>query len=377
VITGVRHTEGNDYLGQMCDLLGSDEVDGFAIHGYAAPWHDAVTSRGEYQAGYLSQLAVLDNAGFAAQPVFITEWNRRVEPIDDYNEAQSAQFLHGALLDLHTWNQRHVREISAACWFIYQYDSGGWANYSIEYLHGVGPGGADNDLWDAFQYACTLNLPTAYPSPTSPEMNDDVPVGANVAPASTSVSTDSGDGWLAIDGVISAGSKWTSAGTPAPHWLQLDLGGGRLVTGFVVRHAGAGGEPSYYNTRTFLLETATDAAGPWDVPAMVFNQDSADSSARTYILEARAIRHVRLTITDPGIDDYARIPEFEVYAASPFGDFDEDGDVDWDDALMFMFCMQGPDDAYVPGHACTRGDADDDWDLDLADFAAFQQAFEQ
>ena len=183
VIAGVRHTEGNDYLGQMCDLLAPDDLDGFAMHAYAAPWHDANTSRAELQAGYLSQLAVINSKDFADKPVHVTEWNRRVEPIDSYNEAQSAQFLLAALGDLHTWNQTPgAHPISSACWFIYQYDSGAWANYSIEYLHGVGPGGPDNDLWDAFQSACTLDLPTAEPVPSTPLICDGFPDGVNVAP---------------------------------------------------------------------------------------------------------------------------------------------------------------------------------------------------
>jgi hypothetical protein len=376
VVPGVRHTEGNDYLGQMCDLLAQADLDGFALHAYAAPWYDAATARLEFQAGCMSQLAVIDDKGFADKSVHVTEWNRRVEPINDYNEAQSAQFLHGAFVDLHAWNQRAgAHPISSACWFIYQYDSGVWANYSIEYLHGIGPGGHDNDLWDAFQYSCTLDLPTAEPTPSEPFMYGGIPAGVNVAPASADVWVDSGvDGDAAIDGIIASDSKWTSAGTTPPHWLQLDLGQDRLVTGFIVRQAGAGGEPDYFNTRTFQLETAPSASGPWRIDAMVFNANSADSSARSYY-EPRAVRHVRLYITDPGIDYYARIPEFEVYALMPPGDFDGDGDVDMSDLPAFLFCLQGPAETYVPGHFCLCGDADGDMDVDLADFAVFQVMF--
>jgi len=376
VQAGVRHTEGNDYLGQMCDLLTPADLDGFAIHAYAAPWYDAPTARGELQAGYISQLAVIDSKGFADQPVHMTEWNRRVEPINDYNEAQSAQYLHGAFLDLHGWNQMiGAHAVSSACWFIYQYDSGVWANYSIEYLREVGPGGPDNDLWDAFQYACTLDLPTAQPAPADPLMYAAIPDGTNVALASVGVWTDSGaSGGDAIDGIIAADSKWTSDGTPPPHWLQLDLGQLRQVTGFIVRHAGAGGEPDYFNTRTFHLETAPSESGPWQIDAAVFNADWEDSTARLYY-EPRALRHVRVFITDPGIDNYARIPEFEVYALTPPGDYDGNGHVDLADFAPFAFCMQGPDNVYAPEHFCLSGDADGDTDVDLADFAVFQQLF--
>ena len=375
VISGVRHTEGNDYLGQMCDLLTASDLDGFAIHAYAAPWNDAGTSRNELLAGYLSQLAVIDSKGFGGKVVHLTEWNRRVDPLSDYNEAQSAQFLSGAFADLDAWNQRAgAHPISSACWFIYAYDSGTWANYSIEYLHGVGPGGANNYLGDAFQYACTLNLPTAGPTGGATLMYNATPAGANAARNATGVWTDSGTGNLAIDGVISAGSKWTSEGTVPPHWLQLDLGGLRNVTGFVVRHAGAGGEPSYFNTRTFHFETAPSTSGPWRVDTMVFNAASADSTARTYY-QPQVLRHVRLYVTDPGIDNYARIAELEVYATTLPGDFDHDNDVDGADFQSLTLCLQGPGHTYVSGHYCRGRDLDSDADVDLADFAAFQSMF--
>lgn len=375
---GVRHTEGNTYLAQMCALLAADDVDGFALHSYAAPWLDAGLARRDFQSGYLSQLAVIDQKGFADKPAYLTEWNRRVEPISDAQEAQSAQFLHGALVDLHAWNQQlGAHPVSSACWFIYQYDSGVWAAYSIEYLHSVGPSGADNDLWDALQYACALDLPTAYPAPVDPPLAFGPPEGTNVAPFSTAVTTDSGTGEPAIDGVIAADSKWTSsAGTPL-HWLQLDLGQLRDVTGFVVHHAGAGGEPDYFNTRTFHIETAAGPDGPWDVDGVVFNEDWADSTALVYDTP-RLRRHVRLLITDPGIDNHARIPEFEVCALvspPPVGDFNGDGVADWTDFQALAFCWQGPAQTYAPGHFCLTGDGDGDADVDLADFALFQPAY--
>jgi hypothetical protein len=377
VVAGVRHTDGNVYLGQMCDLLELDDLDGFAIHGYAAPWNDAATSRAEFQAGYASQLAVIDDRGFAGQLVHITEWNRRVEPITDANEAQSAQFLHGAFADLHAWNQTPgCHPISSACWFIYK-DDPSWTNYSIEYLHGVGPSGQENDLWDAFQYACTQDYPTAAPSGNNPPlMYDGTPPGANVALTSTEVETDShhdssSTGDKAIDGVIAADSKWASAGTTPPHWLRLDLGSVRHLSGLVVRHAGAGGEPTYFNTEAFQLQTAAGAAGPWDINAIVANTSQANSTAKRYYVP-RFVRHVRLYITDPGIDNWARIPEFEVYEADP-GDFDEDGDLDLRDFEMFQFCFTG--EGVIQNEAdCFFAHFDGDSDVDLVDFSGFESA---
>ena len=64
-----------------------------------------------------------------------------------------------------------------------------------------------------------------------------------------------------------------------------------------------------------------------------------------------------------------------VFRISPpvFGDGDEDGDVDLDDASLMHDCMQGPDDG-MPAD-CDAFDLDLDDDVDLADHALFQQLF--
>jgi uncharacterized lipoprotein YddW (UPF0748 family) len=58
------------------------------------------------------------------------------------------------------------------------------------------------------------------------------------------------------------------------------------------------------------------------------------------------------------------------------GDMDQDGDVDISDFALFVFCMQGPGNAYSVGHDCLCGDADEDQDLDMVDFAHFQTVFQ-
>ncbi len=378
VVSGVRHTDGNVYLAQMCALLTPDDVDGFAIHAYAAPWNDAVVSRMDFQGEYISQLVIIDDQGFANKPVHITEWNRRVEntgsPYSD--EAASAQFLHGAFADLHAWNQTPgAHPVSSACWFIYR-DDPGWLKYSILSLHSIGPGGYDADLYDAFQYACTQNYPTAVPSGSAvTRMYAGVPRGANVARAAIatadSMYNPASAPAKAIDGIVAANSKWTSTSTSSTHWLRLDLGAEYPLSGMIVYHAGAGGEPAYFNTEIFQLQTASAAEGLWQIDASVHNGNHENMTARRYFVP-RFTRYVRLYITDSGIDNHARIPEFEVYAAA-LGDLDEDGDVDLADYARFQECHGGED---VPRRdpACFAAHFDTDDDVDGADVAGFVSA---
>jgi hypothetical protein len=56
----------------------------------------------------------------------------------------------------------------------------------------------------------------------------------------------------------------------------------------------------------------------------------------------------------------------------PAGDVDRDGDVDLDDAAVFVPCMSGPGIGPAP---CAYPDVDLDDDVDLADLAAFQIGF--
>ena len=59
------------------------------------------------------------------------------------------------------------------------------------------------------------------------------------------------------------------------------------------------------------------------------------------------------------------------------GDFDEDGDVDLSDFVLFSDCLAGPDEE-TPRAECTVFEAADleaDGDVDLDDFSVFQEAF--
>ena len=152
----------------------------------------------------------------------------------------------------------------------------------------------------------------------APTMNDATPTGVNVAPQSTQVTTDSNysssyTGAKAIDGVVSAASKWCSNGNAPPHWLALDLGSSRTVNGFIVRLAGAAGEYTTYNFRNFRIQSGTSISGPWTDECTVDNAAQASVITRSYVTP-KALRYVRLYVTNCGVDNYARLPEFEVYA---------------------------------------------------------------
>jgi hypothetical protein len=149
-------------------------------------------------------------------------------------------------------------------------------------------------------------------------MNGNTPTGTNVATQSTQVTTDSifGSGWegtKAIDGVVSGTSKWCSNGNAPPHWIALDLGSTRTITGYIVRMAGAAGEGSSLNLKNFQIQTGTSITGPWTDEAAVDNTAQANVVTRSYATP-KVLRYVRLYITNAGIDNYARLPEFQVYA---------------------------------------------------------------
>lgn len=56
-------------------------------------------------------------------------------------------------------------------------------------------------------------------------------------------------------------------------------------------------------------------------------------------------------------------------------DYDDDDDVDADDAVTFYGCMLGPDVGHPDGDPCRAADHDADTDVDVHDLAAFQAAF--
>jgi hypothetical protein len=320
VIPGVRWMSGTDWLGQTIDNIPAGELDGFAIHSYGGTVAD-------FRHGYAQQLGVIGTKGHSDKPVYMTEWNRYATPGNAAEEAAAAQFCRDAFADVHAWNQDPCNHnIISMTWFVYDADQqagGGWNGHSIEYWRTNGnPLGHPGNLFTAFEETVDLRYPAGAvgtPGGGTGGMTDTQPGGSNVAPGSAQILTSSFNqasqtGDKAIDGVISAGSKWTSANTAPPHWLALDLGATWAVNGFVVHHAGAGGESTSFNTRVFRIQSGTSINGPWADETVVCNTSQANVTRRSYPAP-KPLRFIRLYITDPGIDNYARIPEFEVWAS--------------------------------------------------------------
>ncbi|MGK5741567.1 discoidin domain-containing protein [Micromonospora sp. URMC 103] len=120
----------------------------------------------------------------------------------------------------------------------------------------------------------------------------------------------------AVNGSWTGGlsDRWCSTGIGS--WLRVDLGTpGSLVNirKFVLRHAGAGGEPASLNTRAFTIEMSADGIAWWTVVTVTANA----ANVSTHYVDAYG-RYARLTVTTPTqtTDSTTRIYEFEAYPPS-------------------------------------------------------------
>ncbi|MFH1777296.1 MAG: carbohydrate-binding protein [Candidatus Omnitrophota bacterium] len=118
------------------------------------------------------------------------------------------------------------------------------------------------------------------------------------------------------DGDVS--TKWcclhNSISTHGDHILTYDLGSDTKVTGYVVKHASTSGEPTYFNTKEFYIESAPSLQGPWSEEFHINNNSDIPVNTERYS-SPKTLRYVRIRAVVPNfIGDWAvRIPEFEVY----------------------------------------------------------------
>lgn len=145
----------------------------------------------------------------------------------------------------------------------------------------------------------------------------ELPTGDNLARSAAAWATSSDfsaahGGDKAIDGIVSPASKWTSQGTAGPHWLALDLGDTFRLTGAIVRSAGAANEWHGYDLTALQVQTGPSLSGPWTTQASFADARARNRAVCLFAAPVDA-RFVRLLVTDAGFDNYARVPEFEVY----------------------------------------------------------------
>jgi len=118
----------------------------------------------------------------------------------------------------------------------------------------------------------------------------------------------------AFNGSVSDGTsdKWCSAADSM--WLQVDLGVNYKVNRVVIRHAGAGGENSDWNTRAFKIHVSTD--GKEYTTVVNVTDNTKDTSEHKF--DPVLARYVQLEVITPAQDGdpAARIYEFEVYGTA-------------------------------------------------------------
>jgi hypothetical protein len=140
------------------------------------------------------------------------------------------------------------------------------------------------------------------------------PTGRNLAlnkPVTADSACDDQRPENAVNGSVSGGvtDRWCSYGRK--QWLQVDLGEIATITGFTLRHAGAGGIDMGRNTWEYNVQLSSDGSNWITAASVTHNSDNITSHT---IQESRA-RYAQLNVTGASSNGYrvALIYEFEVY----------------------------------------------------------------
>ncbi|GAA4416540.1 discoidin domain-containing protein [Actinokineospora soli] len=132
-------------------------------------------------------------------------------------------------------------------------------------------------------------------------------------PATGSTACNSAEGPAkAVNGSVSGGNSDKFCTLASSKTLRVDLGSAVSVSRVVVKHAGAGGESTAWNTRAFSVQTSTDGTS-WTTRASATANTASESTHTFTPVSARYLRLVITTPTQNG-DPAARIYEFEIYA---------------------------------------------------------------
>ncbi|MBU0638986.1 MAG: carboxypeptidase-like regulatory domain-containing protein, partial [Planctomycetes bacterium] len=173
-------------------------------------------------------------------------------------------------------------------------------------------------------------------------------------------------------GYVATNLFTTAVATPAMPWRDPALADEGTLWGRIMN--GTTGEPIDGATVTVgaLDAVETDGNGYYVVTLIPASTGGSQYNVTADSLECAPVTTSHVTIMPGNVvwRDFELCPLW----GGP-GDMDEDGDIDYYDLNLLMFCTQGPDSFYTGGHFCLNGDADTDQDIDLADFANFQREY--
>lgn len=115
----------------------------------------------------------------------------------------------------------------------------------------------------------------------------------------------------AVNGKLASKTQDKFCTKDVPSWLRIDLGKVSEVSGFTIKHAGAGDEPTEMNTRAFSIRVSPDGTNWTSVVDVTANTASVTEHRITPV----QARYVELDVTKPTqTDDPAtRIYEVEVW----------------------------------------------------------------
>nr|BFE58901.1 GH92 family glycosyl hydrolase [Dactylosporangium thailandense] len=149
-----------------------------------------------------------------------------------------------------------------------------------------------------------------------PSFDSAPPSSANLAlnkPATADSSCNANEGPAkANNGSVSGGTsdKWCS--TSASKWWRVDLGAAATVKTITIRHAGAGGESTSWNTKDYDVQASNDGTTWTTIVSARGNTASVTNHAVN--VSARYLRLNVVTAEQSGTGGAARIYEFEAYS---------------------------------------------------------------
>jgi len=180
-------------------------------------------------------------------------------------------------------------------WFTYEKSGPAYDSAHFVYTHGGG------------------TSPTSVPPTTPPTSGTNIALNKPASSSGNCATTEGPD--KAVNGSVTGGNADKWCGNAATKWMQVDLGGNFSLTKFIIKHAGAGGESTAWNTNAFNIQISTNNS-TWTT---VVNVSGNTASTTTHNITAATGRYVRLNITNAGGDGVARIYEFESYGTSTGG----------------------------------------------------------